>query len=224
MSPRTRESISSRIGRTSSTDRPEGSRSSQSRYRFPGKIGQASPQPIVITTSAACTTSVVKRLRELLGQIEPDLVHHGDHGRIDLVGWRAARRPDVHTPLRVVIEERGRHLRSAGVVDADEQDLGDFLHDLASRLGHRGEPLPREPLCEDRNVDLDLRVGQAGGRLRHDLKNRFRREDPPELLGQASGRRIETDIHLDSSLLRVPPGTTLATTRWMGDDPPGNGT
>lgn len=52
-------SISSRMSRTSSTDFPAGSSSSQSRYRSPGKMGHASPHPIVTTTSAASTTSVV---------------------------------------------------------------------------------------------------------------------------------------------------------------------
>ena len=60
ISPRTRRSISSRIGRTSSAERPAGSSSSQSRYRTPGKTGQASPHPIVTTASAARTTSSVQ--------------------------------------------------------------------------------------------------------------------------------------------------------------------
>jgi hypothetical protein len=38
---------------------PFGSASSQSSYRLPGKIGHTSPQPMVITTSDACTASVV---------------------------------------------------------------------------------------------------------------------------------------------------------------------
>ena len=196
MSPRTRRSISSRIGRTSSTGNPEGSRSSQSRYRFPGKIGAG-------VTAAHRDHDVGRlhhlgrqRLRVLLGQIEADLVHHGDHGRVDLVGRRAARRPDVHTPLRVVIEQGGGHLRPAGVVDADEQHLGDFLHDLASHLCDRRESFPSEPLRQEGHVDLDPRPGQTSGRLRDDLTNGFRGEDPLELLRQPSGPCVESKIHL----------------------------
>src|SRR4051812_17080847 len=48
---RTRRAISSRIGRTASTPSPAGSSRFQSSYRLPGKMGQASPQPIVMTTS-----------------------------------------------------------------------------------------------------------------------------------------------------------------------------
>ena len=56
---RIRPRISSRIGRTESMPWPAGSSSTQSSYRLPGKYGQASPQPIVTTTSDACTASVV---------------------------------------------------------------------------------------------------------------------------------------------------------------------
>lgn len=41
--------ISSRIGRTESTPLPAGSSRAQSRYFLPGKMGQASPQPMVMT-------------------------------------------------------------------------------------------------------------------------------------------------------------------------------
>src|SRR5664280_156860 len=56
----TRLRISSRIGRTASTPLPAGSGRSQSRYRLPGKTGQVSPQPMVMTTSLAWTASVVR--------------------------------------------------------------------------------------------------------------------------------------------------------------------
>src|SRR5690606_33227938 len=56
----TRPRISSRIGRTASIPCPAGSASTQSSYRFPGTYGHASPQPMVTTTSEACTASVVR--------------------------------------------------------------------------------------------------------------------------------------------------------------------
>src|SRR5260370_37657030 len=59
-SPRTRRSISSMIGRTSSAGRPAGSGSSQSTYRLPGYTGQASPQPIVTMTSTTAAASAAR--------------------------------------------------------------------------------------------------------------------------------------------------------------------
>lgn len=56
---------------------------------------------------------------------------------------------------RVVVEERGGHLAPTGVVDADEENLGDFLDYLASRLCHRFQPLLREPLRKHRDMSLD---------------------------------------------------------------------
>jgi hypothetical protein len=47
---------------------PAGSGSSQSRHLSPGKNGQGSPQPTVVTTSEACTASVDSVIaRVLLG-------------------------------------------------------------------------------------------------------------------------------------------------------------
>ena len=53
--------ISSRMGRTASTLRPAGSSSYQSSQRLPGKIGQASPQPIVMMTSEFWAASYSRR-------------------------------------------------------------------------------------------------------------------------------------------------------------------
>lgn len=49
ISASTRSLISSRIGRTASTPLPAGSSRAQSRYFLPGKTGQVSPQPMVMT-------------------------------------------------------------------------------------------------------------------------------------------------------------------------------
>ena len=42
-------------------------------------------------------------------------------------------------PRGVVIQQRGGHLGAPGVVDADEQDLGDFFHNLPSCLCRWGK-------------------------------------------------------------------------------------
>ena len=88
MSPSTRRRISSRIGRTASMPCPAGSSSGQSRYRLPGKIGQASPQPMVITTSQAWTASTVRIFGVCRGDVDADLAHRLDGDRVHLVGGR----------------------------------------------------------------------------------------------------------------------------------------
>jgi hypothetical protein len=71
---------------------------------------------------------VRQRLGELHREIDADLDHRGDHGRVDLIGRSAARRAHLDAALRVVVEEPRRHLATAGVVDADEEDLRTLLH------------------------------------------------------------------------------------------------
>src|SRR5439155_5120787 len=80
---------------------------------------------------------VRERLGELLGDVDPDLGHRLQDGRVDLVGWRAARRANVDTTLRIVVEQSSRHLAATRVVDADEKDLRPVLHDLPSGNQHQ---------------------------------------------------------------------------------------
>ena len=61
-----------------------GSGSSRFSYRLPGKNRQASPHPMVTTTSAAWTISSVKGLGKLAGDVDADLVHDGDGCGVDL--------------------------------------------------------------------------------------------------------------------------------------------
>ena len=67
----------------------------------------------------------------------------------------------IGAALCVMIQERGCHLTAASIVDTDEQDLGNLLHDLSSRLRRRPEPLSGEPLRQDGDVGLDRRVFPA---------------------------------------------------------------
>jgi hypothetical protein len=48
----------------------------------------------------------------------------------------------------VMIQERGGHLRAAGVVDADEQDLGDVLHESSFGSGEGAQALAGEAVHE----------------------------------------------------------------------------
>jgi hypothetical protein len=48
----------------------------------------------------------------------------------------------------VVVEQGGGHLAAAGVVDTDEQDLGDLAHDGSLGLGEGAESLSGEAVDE----------------------------------------------------------------------------
>ena len=100
---------------------PAGSSSCQSRYRLPGKYGQASPQPMVITTSEDCTASVVRTFGISAEMSMPALPHGLHHRGVHGVGGGRAGRADLDLVPGEVGEEGGGHLGPAGVVDADEQ-------------------------------------------------------------------------------------------------------
>jgi len=51
----------------------------------PGKIGQASPQPMVMIASAARTVFIGPRLGELTGDVDTALGHCLDDGGVDLL-------------------------------------------------------------------------------------------------------------------------------------------
>ena len=57
-------------------------------------------------------------------QVDAELGHRLDDRGVDVVGRGGAGGADHDPVAGVVGEEGGRHLRAAGVVDADEQDLG----------------------------------------------------------------------------------------------------
>ena len=78
-----------------------------------------------------------ERLRKLPGQVEADFGHGPDDGRVDLARGRRSCRCHPDAPGGLVIEQRGGHLGSAGVVDADEQDVRDIGHDNGLSVGAR---------------------------------------------------------------------------------------
>jgi hypothetical protein len=66
-----------------------------------------------------------------------------------------------------LVEQAGGHLAAAGVLDADEQDLGHVLGDRALELAERAEPLASEAMDEQRDEVLDGCGGQLADRLGH---------------------------------------------------------
>ena len=69
-------------------------------------------------------------LRILGGDVDPDLPHRLDDRGVDLVGRIAARRPHHDPSLGVLRQQTRGHLAPPGVVDADEENLGE------ARVGH----------------------------------------------------------------------------------------
>ena len=126
------------MARTSSRLLPSGSSRLQSSKCLPGKIGQASPQPIVTTASAAADELVGQRLPELAGKVDANLCHGlDDSKRVDHLGRVGAGGADVDARVGELVKQPCRHLRAPGVVDADEQDLRNLLGDPVFGLGKR---------------------------------------------------------------------------------------
>ena len=78
--------------------------------------------------------------------------------------------------LGVVIEQRGGDLVAADVVDADEQDLGHVLAELALDLGERPQPLAREAVHQQRHEAVESRPGDASSDPDHVALDRLGRE------------------------------------------------
>src|SRR5439155_4076409 len=84
---------------TSSTPLPAGSSTSQSSYRLPGKKGQVSPQPMVMTTSAALTNSSVSGFGNSLDRSTPSsLITSTAAGLISAAGALPAERTLTLSP------------------------------------------------------------------------------------------------------------------------------
>src|SRR6185437_5338108 len=77
---------------------------------------------------------VGERLRELFPQIDAELTHSLHGSRVDLLAGCAPGRTDVDSTLGAQLHEPGGHLAAAGVVHADEEDLGLLLHQDSFQL------------------------------------------------------------------------------------------
>lgn len=106
-------------------------------------------------------------------------------------------------PRSALVEQRRRHLATTGVVDADEEHLGNVLGDQAIGLPERVQPLAREPVHEHRDE-----VAEAGRRKRLErladvAVDRFTREDAAKLVHEsldaafkvAANNRIQLGAH-----------------------------
>ena len=201
ISPRsasTRPFTASRMGRICSSDLPVGSSSSQSSYRFPGTSGQASPHPIVTTTSAAPRNSSVQGLGNSWEMSIPT------SAIAFTTSWLSSdpgSEPPDHAMARPAarwLNQPKRHLGAPCVVHAEEQHGGNRLAGLIlewARLrdaaGHTSRP-DGQPL------------GDGGGlrqlvvALEHERLDGLEAEDAVELGVQVFGNVVE--LH---SLLRV---------------------
>src|SRR5205085_863965 len=78
---------------------------------------------------------VGQELRPLGGEIDVELGHRRDDGRVERAGGRAPGGPDVDATRGVAVEQRRGHLRATGVVDADEEHGGAIGHDGSEGWG-----------------------------------------------------------------------------------------
>ena len=85
--------------------------------------GHSSPQPIVTTTSACSASSVVSSFGRAVREVDAQLAHHLDHLGCTRSPGRRARRTARVAAGGGALEQRLAHLRAAGVVQADEQDV-----------------------------------------------------------------------------------------------------
>jgi hypothetical protein len=143
--------------------------------------------------------------------------------------WTTSRGARVHPAAGEDVRERRRHLGAAGVLAADEEDLGDVLRDGTLRLSDRAEPLAREPSGDRRDVVADVRAAQHRERLAHALLDRRAVERPLELAGdvldlagQAQlGQCVAIDRH--ARLPVASPGRLLRTRAAKARGPPRGG-
>ena len=160
---RTRASMSSRMASTPSASVSAGSAIGQSSYRRPGMNGQVSPQPMVMTTSAAATTSSVSGLGNSSSRLIPT----------SFMAWLTSgwmRSPGSEPPVRmctwclaVIAGEGSRHLRTAGVVDANKENLRRSFGLHAIGLGVGVEALAGEAFSQGRQEGGDPSgLGQQG--------------------------------------------------------------
>ena len=148
-----------------------------------GKSGHASPQPIVTTTSAACTISSVQGLGNSWAMSMPtSAIARTADGLISFPGLGTAGPRDGVVAGEVVEPTEG-HLRAAGVVDAEEEHRGDAVGGLAFDLRQGLEALAGESLRDQGQERHDTRIGRelvvAGGEEQLD---RLGAEDAFELV------------------------------------------
>jgi hypothetical protein len=109
----------------------------------------------------------------------------------------------MNPSLRSVVEERRRHLATPGVLDANEQDLGHLLHQLALRLSDGHETFAAKAVRQDGNVIVEAHLAERLDGLPNDTLDRFGRDDAAKLGREVVrlpfqvglGRRIEVRHH-----------------------------
>jgi hypothetical protein len=108
----------------------------------------------------------------------------------------------VDATLGELVEQPRGHLASSRVLDADEQDLRDFLGQLAFHLPQCSQALAREAMHEERDEVPEAGTGQVLERLGHVALDRFGGEDPGELVRQrpepllevGPGDRVDVEV------------------------------
>ncbi|HEY3485173.1 MAG TPA: hypothetical protein VGK49_07305, partial [Ilumatobacteraceae bacterium] len=152
-------------------------------------------------------------LWELLGDVDPDLGHRGDGGRVHLRPGLAATGPRDGAATGELVEPTERHLRPTGIVHAQEQHDRQAVTRRALDLGERLQPLRREALRE--KWKERVHSGPFGELVvtRHQKPlDRLKPEHAFEVLLQVLGRDPQRVLLVDCQILHRRHGDTVSTT------------
>ena len=140
--------------------------------------------------------------RELLGDVDPDLLHGGTDVVVDRRGVAGACRVDGHGVTHPSLEERSGHPCPTSARDADEDHLGDRFRERADRQGVSAEPLARKAMGQDRDEGRNRRSLELAGRLLDQRPTVLTLEDALELLRErldgAGEMRLDVGVFLEA--------------------------
>jgi DNA-binding transcriptional ArsR family regulator/GNAT superfamily N-acetyltransferase len=136
-------------------------------------------------------------LRPLAREVDAELGHGLPDGGVDRVGGRGAGAAHLHRVAAVVAQQRGRHLRAARVVDADEQDGGDGHR----KPSGRGTLTPADYLSSIDSMEVERSLERRAA-VHHALGDPSRLAIVDALaLGEASPTELQALLDLPSNLL-----------------------
>ena len=103
-----------------------------------------------------------------------------------------------------MVEPAQGHLRTAGVVRAQEQHDGNPVAQLAFHLGQRLEPLAGETLGEQHEIRRNARlVGELVVAGHEEQLDRFRAEYTVELTAQIAGSAAQRELLVEREAVEI---------------------
>ena len=117
-----RARMSSRIARTSSSGSPFGSRQVPVDVALAGDVRARVAAAHRDHDVGPLCVGPIEQVRDAVGEIDAELTHHLDDLGVHALAGIAPGRARLVAAAGDELEQRRRHLRAAGVVDADEED------------------------------------------------------------------------------------------------------